>query len=272
MFRTKRSRLMGLVIMLSMMLVAVMAYALVEPKHVSLELRTAERDISAFPIPSATEVTAGTNNVVAATSSLHDAGTYDGGDSGLLGYDAGAKTVTTGLFNPAVPSQLAIVLVDVSGNSTLTCTSVTITGKNAWGRGAVETVSTVSETVKHTTTAFSSVSQVVQTGCGGGASDTDDYLRVAGSAKLALPIKARQVGDIINVCIEDKASLDAGTPQTKCYTGARLSTLGAVSLTYQVVDLLDTDIAAELIGAGSGTGIVTNDGIHISVRPDPALP
>lgn len=279
MFRTKKSRLVALLALLVVTLTAGLALALITPGNLSLELREVEKTRSYFGIPTATEVTAGSNNVVIAVSSLGADGgaAVDGGDAGALNIDAGPKTVTNSTANPDMPSQLAVVLVDVSANSTLTCASVKITGEDAYGRVAVETVSNVTETVQYTNTAFSKVTSAVLTGCGGGTSSTDDYLRISGSAKIALPIRARQVGDIINVCVVDRLATDAGTPVKKCWSGARLSALGAVSLTYQVVDLLDTDITNELVGVGASPdggsyGIQTGDGITISVRPNPAFP
>jgi len=273
----------GVLVVLLAVLVSGIAAALVEPKHLSLETRVRRVE---YPVarPAATNVDGGTDNIIIGISALGIDGGFadsgvaiDGGPTTFVnvpdGGDAGPGTVAYYLRPPAAPSQLDIILVDVSANSTLTCASVTITGYNQFGAKVVETVSTVSETVKSTNNAFSQVLSVQMTGCAGGTSATDDYLRVSGSIRYALPLRARQVGDIVSVCVRDQAALDAGASQVICFGGTQLAGYSATDLTYNVVKMDDGDIAPLFVNVGlDAGGLNTGDLVIIEELPNPALP
>lgn len=256
---------------LGLALLPLAAFADVVPKHLSLEIRRFVDGLSRIGIPNTTEVTVGTNGVVAAPSSAHDAGFVS--DAGLSptdasigldaqAYDAASHTVTAATISAVpVPSALEVVLIDGSSNDTLTCDSVRIDGYDAWGFKTGETVTSVSESAKYTNTAFAEVTSVVGSGCTTGTNSAADALRVGASLKVALPVKIRQPGDIEAICIDDASG------DLNCFTGLQVDTYDALEMDYFTVDLGDDDIDTAV-----GTSVASGDGLYIRVRPSPARP
>lgn len=244
----KHKRIWGALIAL-LVLVPLVAFALVEPKHLSPEARLRTLSIPMYHAIAAGDVTAGTNGVIGITS--------------INGVAAPSITTPSAM---QFPSRLSIILLDTVGvNDTLTCASVTVAGRNQFGVSIRETVNTISETRALTSNVFSVVTSITGATCAG-ASDANDRLRVSVSEFLGSPLRLRAVGDVVSACIVDSsdgtAALEAADPVI-CYTGAQLNTAGAINLQYHWIDMTDAQLA---------TPAADFDPITITVRPNLPMP
>lgn len=264
----RNSRLIQAAIVLALLVTASAAFALIEPKHVNTELRTRLLSYPGMAVTAAGDVTTGLNGVIAVqTTNTTDGGNTDSGfiaDAGA-GADAQAadaySTVIAAAQISGVPyaAPLKVILIDGGTASTLTCTSVTIRGRDQFDRNISEVVSSIVETTPvYTLNAFSSVSAITTVGCSAGNSDLD-FLQVGMGTKIGLLTKIRQAADIEAASFVDSDSSN----DVRTYTGAELLTAAAISIPYNTVDLGDSSLT---------TAVADGDSVTVRVRPNPALP
>lgn len=262
-FRTKKTMWGALIALL--LVIPLLAYALVEPKHVGGEIRTMRISIPSVQEPSATEVTEGTNGVVGILDMFTTVA-------------VAAPTDTTPNALP-YPARLTAMAIDggAATAAALSCTSVTINGRDQFGTSVSETVGSATNTVGETSAnarttlrAFSILTSVSAAGCVNGA-DTGDDVRVAiAPYQIGLPMRLRVIGDVLGACLVDASASDvtmanviSAADSTLCYTGAQLNTAGAISVQYSVVDMADAQLA---------TVAAEGDAIMITQRPNLPMP
>lgn len=85
----------------------------------------------------------------------------------------------------SLPSPAGVQLADITANDTLTCTSVTLVGKDQFGKPISETVSSVTETAQNTNNVFLTLTAVSAVGCSDGT-DAGDSLAVFTSQFIGL--------------------------------------------------------------------------------------
>lgn len=216
---------------------------------------TYEIVVPGIPLRNTTEVTVGTNGVIARFVAQGAAGSL-------------TPNFTTGISGIPYPSRLQVIMIDVTTNDTLACTSVTLQGFDQFGRAISETVNTVTETGQLTVRAFSKVTRVSGVACGGGTEATD-FLRISTSMAIGLPIKTRSVNDIHSACFVDASASN----DVVCYSAANLSAASAYIANAALVpaglgraDVYVVDMAA----GGLATAMADGDSLILRIyQPDP---
>lgn len=158
------------------------------------------------------------------------------------------------------PSVLALGLSDASANDTLTCSSVTIKGYDAFGRPHTETVSGVTETMgaAETTRAFSQIYSVVAT-CSAG-SDAGDALVIGTGLKVGAPARTRKLSDIESVYIVDSSDSNA-------IKSAGLNTGDSSDVESNFTILTDVlNSGSAIFGDTGGTEVAAADGDTLCLR------
>lgn len=210
--------------------------------------------VPGIPLRSTTEVTVGTNGVIARFSAQGAAGTL-------------TPNFTTGISGIVYPSRLQVVMIDVTTNDTLACTSVTILGRDQFGNAVSETVSTVNETAQTTNRAFASVSRISGVACGGGT-EAGDYLRISTSFSLALPVKIRSYRDIQSACFVDASASN----DVICYSGADLNTAGAIYTTVAITGGSVNSYVVDMVDAQLATAMADGDSFTMRIYVPDSLP
>lgn len=220
--------------------VPVTAYALVGPKNLDGQMRVASYTFPLYAIPDTTEVVVDVDGVLAAPtiwsgSAAQDVSQTDGVQIGTLPW----------------PSKLSIVLIDGgSASGALTCTSITITGVDQFGRTNRETVSTITETAQKTERVYEQVSSYSTSGCAiASGGDTSDVIRISNSSSVGLPRKLRTYADIVALCLRDDSVTAGDGASSICFrgsgtiTGSResLQEQGSVDLDDSAIDMSDSD-------------------------------
>ena len=180
----------------------------------------------AITVPSATEVTEGTNGVISAIT------IWDGAA-------ATSPTDSTVAVMP-YPGKVGVKLIDGGAASgALTCTSVVITGKDQYGNSISDTISTITETSQNSAKVFSEISSVASSGCAIASSgDTSDILRVAIDQVVGLPFDIRTYDNVLSICVYDSSATD-----TICMAKSSMS--AATDVTYDAVDISGIFTAAQ---------------------------
>ena len=151
---------------------------------------------------------------------------------------AGKTALTTGakVVGIVAASRTGGWAAVTAASGALTCTSVTVKGKNQFGRLISETISTIAETDPGTRSArvYEEITSITGAGCAiASGGDADDKMRIAVSPVVGLPQKIRQASDIISVCLSDESA----TPDTvTCYRGS-----GTVTGTRESLDEAGVD-------------------------------
>lgn len=215
--------------LVALVAVPLSAYALISTKNLDTETRSAIGQVFLpdFAIPSASEVTVGTNGVLGSNTAQGAAGSLD-------------PSITT-VRAIAYPTTICVLAVDTATNDTLACVSGIIVGRNQFGETIRETIGAVNETAPGTCTnqAFARVTSVALTDCGGGT-EAGDVVRVTTSSVLGLPVRIRRDDDVDAACIIDASASN----NMICPTNAVIVSSAAVNETYHTINMADSDFTA----------------------------
>lgn len=204
--------------LIALLLGALVLLGAISERNVEPRLRTREVFIPRLFDPSvvATSTDTGYRGVVAA-----------------IGIDNIVAPVwTTSISAMPYASRLDIRMQDVSSNSVLTCSSVAIRGLDAHGYQVTETVTSITEAESRTVHAYERVDRIAGAGCNVFAG-SDDYLVVAASDEIGLPLAIKVVADVLSICRYDNAAAAAGN--------CTKSTGYTINDAYDVLDLKMND-------------------------------
>lgn len=151
------------------------------------------------------------------------------------------------------PAKLRVDVVDGgAGSGAITCTSISLFGKNQFGEYTFDVLTTITETEQVTSNVYEELERVVSAGCAiASGGDTSDIIQITMTGQVGLPRKIRSGGDIISMCFDDASD----SSNRKCYrgsgtiTGARESLVeaGAVDVDDSAVDITDATLDAALV-------------------------
>ena len=251
----RKNRPAWIAIIAILICVPLIASALIAPKHLGKALRTSTFWIPSFQLAvvtanNSTDTTQDTNGVIAAIG-LHD------GTRPIIG-----PVWTSSIAALPYPSKLRVMLKDGSNDSTLTCATVTIVGKDQFGVQKTDTLSTLTESVQTGARVLESVSRITAATCAGGEG-TDDTIQVSTSAWVGLPQKIRTACDLISVCYH------AQTADALCFKGCGTDPTGNESFEEAAAIDYDDD-AIDLADATLDTAIAEDDVVSIRMRPNVA--
>lgn len=157
------------------------------------------------------------------------------------------------------PNRLSVTFQDASNDGTLTCSTVTILGTDQAGDEIREVITNLTESGTFTANVFATVSSVSATGCSGGS--TGDNLYVRSSFKLGLGVKLGSKTDVEAVCIPS----EGGLGDTACATyndGTANDIESAVDLATSSLDLTALEIGL----AGGSNEVVDLEHVCVRVR------
>jgi hypothetical protein len=164
------------------------AFAKVGPGSLEDQLSFRRFCVSDVPVTAAGDTTTGINGVVVSVSA-----------------NVGHHTRTSTIGTLPIPAKLSYALVDGGTNATLTCTSLTIEGRDQFGRKAAHVDSTVTESVETTEVVFGEVTAVRVSGCDLAVHDAADIFRVYISRQIGLGGTV-PLAQIRSACIVDAST------------------------------------------------------------------
>lgn len=168
------------------------AFAKVGPGSLEDQLSFRRFCVSDVPVTAAGDVTTGINGVVVSLSA-----------------DVGHHVRTSTIGTLPVPAKLSYALVDAgSPSAALTCTRLTIEGRDQFGRKAAHVDTSVTESVETTEVVFSEVTAVRVSGCSLDNADPSDIFRIYISREIGLGGTV-SLSQIRSACIVDVSDANA---------------------------------------------------------------
>lgn len=210
----------------------------IEPKNLGATLRTFSYIIPRVQLVDTTEVTPNTGGVVARIR--------------LFSLGVAQATITQTATIAALPYPARLTVKGIDGGAAsgaLTCGALEVRGHNPFGEYITETISSLTETEKLSDKVYEDVTYLKATTCAIASSgDTSDYMRVAVSSYLGMPVKLRHAHDLVSMCFFNQDASDVAICQngSGTVTGDEVSVdeAGAIDLVRGTVNVLDGDLDA----------------------------
>lgn len=229
---------------LGLLLLTGVAEARIGSRNLDGDQRGKRICIPGIPVASGSDVTAGVNGVVWASTATTSA-------------DFDIAEASIGTFPH--PAKLFVDLIDGSANDTLTLASIVFHGIDQFGNNIQETLTSVTETGATTTKVFSKVTRIVAT-TWADQTDATDYIQVTMSAKLGLTVHINSYVDVESACLVDASDSN----NVKCAPVNDATAYDLQSIVSATSHTIDASVAA--FGA-TKVALADGDSICFLVRP-----
>lgn len=237
-------KLIYIALLLGAVLSPASSFALVGSRNLAPDVRARHVCLTGLAVRSASDTAEGINGVISSTTINSVAAPTD-------------STIATMSY----PAKLAIILDDdASTADTLTCTSVTLVGRDQWGKQQTETVSTISETAATSANVYSVLESFTGAGCAG-ASEAGDVIVIYESQEIGIGLDIRSYLDIESACLIDASDSN----NQKCAypsDGTSADLESAVDTSANSID-----ISTAMFGASSKVAAADGDSVCFTIRP-----